>query len=157
MQIDPISSKTRRDHAVLRIARHLAVASLSLLVIASSVAYVFSPIEEALAAKAATVASTAHHEAIDGKVQSKYAVHGVVVRVLEQEHGRNVPIATVRLDRNGRFHIPVHPGHYKVVIKHGDDRLTERVSVTRGHSEFIVVVVSKTRGGLGIAPVIFNY
>lgn len=138
------------------IARQVAVASASLLLVASSLGYLLSPVSEALGASVHAVAAKTHHEAIEGKVETKNA-RGFVVVVLKRVHGHEVVVAVEKVGRNGRFFIRVAPGRYVTVIKHGHHQVSETVKVTSGHAAFIVVKVSHKRGGFSIAPVIFNY
>ncbi|MGD1058667.1 MAG: hypothetical protein ABR992_14770 [Solirubrobacteraceae bacterium] len=133
--------------------RRVAVGSVSLVLVTSAVSYAITPAGTAIAAVVAAVASPAGHEAIEGKVQGS----GVTVRIVKLVNGKTTVVATTKVGRNGHFDIPVKPGSYKMVIMHGSKQVVEKVKVTSGHSAFIVVKVSQTGGGLGIAPVIFNY
>ncbi len=134
----------------------MAVASVSLLLVTSAVEYVFAPVSESLGATLAAVASKPHHCYIGGKVQGKH-VRGLHVRVMGHGRGHMVLVDDVRVGKSGRFHIPVRPGAYEVVLTHGSHRMTMKVTVTSTQSEFIVVKVTETRDGLGLIPVIFNY
>lgn len=136
------------------LARHIAVASMSLLLVASTIGYVFSPVEEALAANVSTMV-TKGHPSVEGRIQGKHK--GVVIRIAVRRRGHLVILRTVKPNRDGRFHVAVKPGRYIVVIQDGRHRVTTRVKVTKGHSDFFVVKVVKKRGGFGIAPVVFNY
>lgn len=137
-------------------ARHLAIASVSLLLVASAVGYALSPVSDALAASVTAVTAASHHESVEGKLQGKY-VSGVTVRVEKRVKGHVVVVGTRTVGHSGRFNVPVTPGKYEVVISKGHKHVTKQVKVARNHAEFIVVKVSKTHGGFGIAPVIFNY
>lgn len=137
------------------LARHVAVASVSLLLVVSAIGYMLSPVEQALAATVSSHVTKANHESIEGKIQSKW--RGFVIRVTKRVHGRTIVVANVKLGRRGKFDVSVRPGVYQVTVKHGSLRMTKRVKVAKGRSDFVAVKVIKSRGGFGIAPVIFNY
>lgn len=136
-----------------RLARNLAVASVSTLLVLSAASYVFASTTEALATIVSSVPSSKGHQSIEGRVQGKSAGH-ITIRIIEQN--RQV-LRTVRVDRNGRFDVPVKPGRYTLVISEGSKHITEHLTVRNGRSEFVVVEVTHHSSGLGIAPVIFNY
>lgn len=136
------------------LARHAVVASMSLLLVVTTMSFALSPAESALAANV-SVKKTHGHEAIEGAVKGK--AKGVIVRVIAREHGRLVVLRTVKLGANGRFDVSVKPGQYKVVIQDGKHKVARVVKVTKGHSEYFGVTVVKKGGGFGIAPVVFNY
>jgi hypothetical protein len=131
----------------------VAAASVSLLLIVSAISYAIAPAGTALAAAVASVTSRAGHASIKGRVQGS----GVTVRVVEQINGKTTVIGTTKVSRNGHFNIPVAPGNYKLIISDGSKHVVKSLKVTSGHSAFVVVKVTQTDGGLGIAPVIFNY
>jgi hypothetical protein len=131
----------------------VAAGSVSLMLIVSATSYAVAPAGAALGAAVASIASKPGHEAIEGKVQGS----GVTVRVVEQVNGKTTIINTTKVGRNGRFDVPVAPGAYKLIIIHGSKHVVKSLKVSSGHSAFVVVKITQTDGGLGIAPVIFNY
>jgi hypothetical protein len=120
------------------------------MLIVSATSYAVAPAGAALGAAVASIASKPGHESIEGRVQGS----GVTVRVV---NGKGIVIGTTKVGRNGRFDVPVAPGAYKLIIIHGSKHVVKSLKVTSGHSAFVVVKVTQTDGGLGIAPVIFNY
>lgn len=139
-----------------RLFRHLAVASVSLLLVLSGVSYVFASTKEALAAAVASVSSRGGHESIEGRFQGAPSRH-VTIEVISRLRGKQFVLRRMTLGRNGRFNIAVKPGHYTLVIIDGAKRVTESLIVRSGHSEFVVVEVTHHSTGFGLAPVIFNY
>lgn len=138
-----------------RLACNLAVASASMLLVLSAVSYVFASSTEALAAIVSSVSSPHGHESIEGRIQGAPAGH-VTIRVIAQRGHKRV-VRTVRVGRGGHFDVSVAPGHYTLVISDGSKHVSEHLTVRSHRSEFVVVKVTHTSGGFGIAPVIFNY
>ncbi len=135
---------------------HLAVASVSLLLVLSGVSYVFASTTDALAAAVSSVSSRAGHESIEGRIQGPLSGH-VTIEVISHLRGRKAVLRKFKLGRNGRFDVQVKPGHYTLVIVDGAKRLTENLVVGSRHSEFVVVTITRHGGGFSLAPVIFNY
>lgn len=126
-----------------------------MLLVLSAASYVFASSTEALAAIVSSVSSPKGHESIEGRVQGT-PTGRVTIRVVTQR-GRKQVARTVRVGRDGRFDVSVAPGHYTLVISDGSRHVSEHLTVQRGKSEFVAVKVTQHSGGLGIAPVIFNY
>jgi hypothetical protein len=141
-----------------QLLRHLAVASVSLLLVLSGVSYVFASSTEALATTVASVSSRGGHESIEGRVQGSFS-GDVTIELIEQRRGsgKQFVLRRMKLDRNERFNVPVKPGRYTLVIIDGAKRITENLMVRSGRSEFVVVEVTRHSAGFGLAPVIFNY
>jgi hypothetical protein len=148
--------RTRRARVLMRLSRNLAIGSASLLIVASSAAYVLSPVQAALAARVTTIRSRPQHEAIEGRLQIKRA-RGFIVVVFARRGRRERRLALVHVGRSHRFYVRVRPGRYLVVIRHGREALRRWVRVTKDHSVFIVVKHARRRGALALVPVIFNY
>lgn len=142
--------------SIRRLAAQAAVASASALLLVGGVGYVLSPAPEAIAAFVSSVSSSSGHEAIEGRVQGGWSGK-MTVHVLGPLRGSDPFDRAIKVGRTGRFSVQVKPGHYTVVIRYGSKRRTERVAVTSNHSVFIVVKVTGGGGGIGLAPVIFNY
>jgi hypothetical protein len=153
------SVRTAGRPRVIRGARHLAVASVSLAIVASATGYVLSPAVDAMAAQVSAVTAVAGKEAIKGRVTSgKGGAAGTIVRVVKRVNGKDRVVARAKVDAKGEFSIPARPGKYTVVLQRGStSQKRVAVSVTKGHSVFVGAEVTKTAGGWSIAPVIFNY
>ena len=150
---------TARGPRVLRGVRHLAVASVSLAIVASATSYALSPAVDAMAAQASAVTAAVGKEAIKGRVtRGKSAATGTVVRIVKRVNGKDRVVARAKVDAKGEFSIPVRPGKYTVVLQRGaTSQKRVAVSVAPGHSVFVGAQVTKTAGGWLIAPVVFSY
>jgi hypothetical protein len=148
--------RTKGARTLMRLTRHLAVGTASLLLVASSAAYVLSPMQAALAARLSSVPSRPHREAIEGRLQVKRA-RGFIVEVIARHGRRERMLAIVHVGRSRRFDVRVRPGRYLVVIRHGHEVLRHWVRVAKDRSAFIVVKLSRRRDGISLVPVIFNY
>jgi hypothetical protein len=153
-------------YRISRLVQHLAVATVSLLVMGAAAIYALAPESEAIGATVRAVASSGH-SAVEGRIlNGKSAARGVSVEVLGnvrfRRHGRWVtraePVGIATTGRTGRFSIRVRPGKYFVVVEDGSKaKLRLTVTVRRGKSVFVLGKITKRAGGLAIVPVLFNY
>src|SRR6186713_446140 len=93
--------------AAKRTMRHLALATVSLLVVASLAAYAVAPSGEAVAADAREEPARPGKEAIKGT-----APRGTEIRVLKRTPNGRRPIAKRVVGASGRFSIEVRAGRY---------------------------------------------
>lgn len=153
-------------YRITRLAQHVAVATVSLLVLGAGAIYALAPESEAIGATVTAVASSGH-SAVEGRIlKGKSAARGVTVEVLGnvrfKRQGRWVtraePVGIATIGRTGRFSIPVRPGKFVVVVQDGAKaKLRLTVTVRSGKSVFVLGKITKRAGGLAIVPVLFNY
>lgn len=138
-----------------RVARQLAVALTSGLILLIAAAYLISPAEEAISATVASVATVPGQESVEGWIFSSDG-RGSVVRVFRREPHRKL-IAALKVGPEGFFYVRVHPGRYQVVFQHLSRRVIRNVFVGRGQAKYFLVKVRKRHHGAGIIPVLFTY
>jgi 5-hydroxyisourate hydrolase-like protein (transthyretin family) len=131
---------------------------VSAIVVVSAVAYAVSPPVETIAVGAVVVRATSiGREAIAGQVlESGKPARSTSVTLYRRRGRLTVRLKVRGVDARGRFSFRESPGSYVVVFRHG--RRSARVAVTlgRGRTVFINVVIRKS-GGFLIGPILFNY